>query len=492
MIIGDFVAKKTKKKIKKSVIFRGFSLLFFLISVIIVFHVYRLGVLPINYFLIFIGILLALNFLIYQMVGSTHWKKRMIGSFLALFFSIILGAGIFYSSTTLQFLESAFQSRERIENYQVLVLNSSNYGSLKELKGGKIGVPFANFSEGARKMQEELRKKTTLTLQESENSSLVESLLHKNLRVIVMEEAQKNLFVEMNEEFKNEVKVLETISVSVPNKVKKRDTKLTKDSFHIYVSGNDEYGTINQVSRSDVNMILTVNPITHKVLLTSIPRDYYVTLAGMNDAKDKLTHASLYGIDTSVKTLENLLDISIDYYVKINFSSLVSLVDAVDGIEVESDEAFTAHYYDEPVNEWVTYTFNEGINQLNGKQALAFSRERKSFTLGDRARAKHQQMVLSALIHKVSSPSILKNYTKLLNALNGSFDTNLSYEDILSFLQYQIDKNPSWTIESNVLEGTDGKEHVYSMSSTTYVMKPSLESIEEAKKSIQIILKNES
>lgn len=487
------MAKQKKKRLKKSVLFRFFSVVNVIVSVIFLVLVFRLGILPLKYFFMIVGIVVLIIFLLDRFLVSKNWKKRMIGCFLSLIFVGILGAGIFYENITTHFFQTAFQSRERIENYQVLVLNSSNYGSLKEFKNGKIGVPFANFSEGAKMMQTELKKKTSLTLQESDNSTLVESLLQKDLRVIVMEEAQKNLFMELNDEFRAEVKVLETISVTVKNQIKKRNVAMIKQPFHVFVSGNDEYGVINQVSRSDVNMIISVNPVTHKVLLTSIPRDYYVELYGMNGVMDKLTHSSLYGIDTSMKTLESLLDIDLDYYVKINFSSLVQLVDAVDGVDVFSDTSFTAHYFDEPVKQWVTYSFNEGSNHLNGKEALAFSRERKSFVLGDRARAMHQQLVLSALIEKVSSPAILKNYTSLLNALNGSFDTNISYEDLLAFLQYQLDKNPSWTIESNILEGTDGSEKVYSMPKVnTYVMKPTEESLKSAKEKIQEVTKMES
>lgn len=487
------MAKQKKRKLKKSVLFRFFSILNIMISFIFLISIFRLGILPLKYYFTILVIIFLILFLLDRFLVSKNWKKRMIGCIFSLLFVLIVGVGIFYENVTTRFFQSAFQSRERIENYQILVLNSSNYGSLKEFKNGKIGVPFANFSEGAKIMQTELKKKTSLTLQESDNSTLVDSLLQKDLRVIVMEEAQKNLFMELNEEFKNEVKVLETISVTVKNQTKKRNVAILKQPFHVFISGNDEYGTINQVSRSDVNMILSVNPVTHKVLITSIPRDYYVELYGMNGVKDKLTHSSLYGIDTSMKSLENLLNIHIDYYVKINFSSLVQLVDAVDGVDVMNDEAFTAHYFDEPLKKWVTYSYHEGSNRLNGKEALAFSRERKSFALGDRARTYHQQLVLSALIQKVSSPSILKNYTNLLNALNGSFDTNINYEDILSFLQYQLDKNPSWSIETNILEGTDGSEKVYSMPKVnTYVMKPSEESLISAQEKMQEVLKTDT
>lgn len=487
------VARNVKKKIKKTVIFRFIYLIFAILSCIAFFLVYKIGILPMKYLIGVLVLLLLLNFFNFRFVVSKHWQKRMIGSFFCILFSIIFGVGIFYEVTTLDFFDRAFQSKEKVENYQVLVLNDSNYGSLKEFKNGKIGVPRTTFSEGAKMLQSEIKSRTSLTLLENDNSTLVDSLLKKDLRVIVMEESQKNLFSEMNDDFKNKVKVLETIPIKVLNKTKRKDTKITKQPFSIYVSGTDDYGSIQQVSRSDVNMILTVNPLTHQILITSIPRDYYVSLEGMDDAKDKLTHASLYGIDTSVKTLEKLLDTNIDYYLRINFSSLVNLVEAVDGVDIISDTSFTAHYYDEPVKEWVTYQFQEGVNHLNGKQALAYSRERKSFALGDRTRAIHQQQVLSALIEKIASPSILKNYTTILNALDGSFDTDLSVDDIMSFLQKQIDTGESWNISSLTLEGTDDNKHVYSMSGvTTYVMVPKEDSVLEAKEKISSILNSKS
>lgn len=487
------MAKKPKRKLKKSILFKSFSFLLIILSIFSCFHIFRIGILPIKYFFLLVLLLLFINFIVYRLVVSKHWQKRMIGCFFSILLFVLIGIGFFYGKTTMNFLRFAFQSRERIENYQVLVLKSSNFGSLKELKNGKIGVPFANFSEGAKLLQTEIKKKTSLTLQENDNYTLVTSLLEKKLRVIVMEEAQMNLYMEMNEEFKENVNVLESIQIKVKNQMKKRDTDLLKKPFSIYVSGNDDYGAINQVSRSDVNMVITVNPVTHKILLTSIPRDYYVTLSNMNGAKDKLTHASLYGIETSVHTLEDLLQVDIDYYVKINFSSLVNLVDAVEGIDINSLDAFTAHYYDEPLKEWTTYSFVKGMNHLNGKEALAFSRERKSFLLGDRTRVEHQQMVLSALIQKIASPVVLKNYMDILNALNGSFDTNFNYEDILAVLQKQLDTNVSWEVLSNVLEGVDGSEAVYSMPNvSTYVMKPSEESVVAAQSQIKEIIENMS
>lgn len=411
----------------------------------------------------------------------------MIGSCGSVLLLILLFVGIFYQSVTLNFLGSAFGEKEKIENFQVIVLNESNYGSLKEMKNGKIGLPKTSYSEGSSKIQTEIKKMTSLTIQETDYSDLVTLLLNKSLRVIVMEEAQKNLYMELDDNFKNGVKVLETIPIKIKNTTVKKDVEIAKKPFNIFVSGSDEYGKINQVSRSDVDMIITVNPITHKVLLTSIPRDYYVTLHGIGK-KDKLTHASLYGIDTSIKTLETMLDIDINYYLKINFSSIIKLVDAVGGIEVDSDSAFTASYFDEPVRRWVNFSFTKGINQLDGVHALAFARERHSFSSGDMKRALHQQMVLSALIKKVSGPTILTKYPEILKALNGSFETNVSQEEIMGFLQKQLDKNPEWEISTNILEGDDSSQYTYSIpKSKSSVLIPKEESIATVKEKINQI-----
>ncbi len=485
------VAKRKKRKLKKTIIFKSFSCLFIVISILFFIQVLRMKMLPTLYLGIILVVLLLLNVLCFCFVSSKKWNFRLMGILCCLLFSGVLSVGIFYETVTLNFFGRAFQSLEKLENYQVIVLDSSNYGSLREFKNGKIGVPKMVFSKGPKILQDEIKKRCSLTMEEMDNATLVNALLNKSVRVIVMEEAQKNLYEEIDEEFQKHAKVIDTISVRVPNDVPKYDAEILKKSFNVYVSGTDEYGAINQVSRSDVNMIISVNPVSHQILMTSIPRDYYVSLKGMDDAKDKLTHASLYGVDCSIATLEELMQTKIDYYLKINFSSLVGLVEAVDGIDVESETSFTAHYYDEPADEWVTMDFSEGMNHLNGKEALAFSRERKSFALGDRTRSAHQQAVLSALIKKIASPAILKNYTGILRALEGSFDTNFSYENIMMILQKQLEKNSEWNIEANTLEGTDANKPVYSISNaTSYVMLPDEVSVYNAQVKIRQVLEN--
>ncbi len=232
-------------------------------------------------------------------------------------------------------------------------------------------------------------------------------------------------------------------------------------------------------------MVLTINPTTNKVLVTSIPRDYYVKLHGIDTQyKDKLTHAGIHGIDTSVKTVEDLLEIDINYYVKINFTSLVTLVDKLGGIDVTLDKPFRA-FYDED-GTIVNYSFKKGKNHLNGKQALAFARERKSLARGDVARAEHQQLIIEGLFDKILSKNIITKYSDLLNALEGKFVTNMGTQNITTLVKCQIKNNPSWTIETNTLVGIDSSQYTYSYKrKKSYVMEPDVKSLDYAKNLIR-------
>ena len=299
---------------------------------------------------------------------------------------------------------------------------------------------------------------------------------------MLIENSMLAMINESDADFQDQYKVIYDFSIDVETEDIAHEVDITKDSFNIYISGIDTYGSVSSVSRSDVNMIITVNPNTHKVLITSIPRDYYVTLAGKN-AKDKLTHAGIYGIETSVATLEDLLDIKINYYVKVNFTSLIDIVNALGGVNVYSKYSFTSQD---------GYYYKEGYNAVDGKKALSFVRERKSFNEGDRTRVENQAAMIEALINKAISPSIITKYTSLLNALDGSFVTNLDFNDITEFIKMQIADMPNWEIENISLNGTDGYNYTYSYGGTKlYVMVPDNETEINASNKINTTLKGE-
>ena len=265
--------------------------------------------------------------------------------------------------------------------------------------------------------------------------------------------------------------------------------KITKEPFVVYLSGVDNRGELTEKARSDVNILAVVNPTTKRVALINTPRDYYVDLAG-TDSKDKLTHAGLYGVETSMATLGNLYGIQVDHYIRIDFSGFISIIDAVGGVDVYSDQAFTSvgspGYYDPT-------TFAEGWNHLDGKSALAFARERHAFASGDIQRGINQMKVIDAMANKLKSPTVLMSFSKLMDAVSNCFVTSLSQEQISALVRMQLGDLANWDIESCSVTGSSGKSsQCYSAKGQSlYVMKPDESSVSKAKELIASVLGGE-
>ena len=265
--------------------------------------------------------------------------------------------------------------------------------------------------------------------------------------------------------------------------------KITKEPFVLYLSGVDNRGELTEKARSDVNILAVVNPTTKRVALINTPRDYYVDLAG-TDSKDKLTHAGLYGVETSMATLGNLYGIQVDHYIRIDFSGFISIIDAVGGVDVYSDQAFTSvgspGYYDPT-------TFAEGWNHLDGKSALAFARERHAFASGDIQRGINQMKVIDAMANKLKSPTVLMSFSKLMDAVSDCFVTSLSQEQISALVRMQLGDLANWDIESCSVTGSSGKSsQCYSAKGQSlYVMKPDESSVSKAKELIASVLGGE-
>ena len=265
--------------------------------------------------------------------------------------------------------------------------------------------------------------------------------------------------------------------------------KITKEPFVVYLSGVDNRGELTENARSDVNILAVVNPSTKRVALINTPRDYYVDLAGTN-SKDKLTHAGLYGVETSMATLGNLYGVNVDQYLRINFAGFISIIDAVGGVDVYSDQAFTSvgspGYYDPT-------TFAEGWNHLDGKSALAFARERHAFKTGDIQRGINQMKVIDAMVEKLKSPALLMSFSKLMDAMADCFVTSLSQEQISALVRMQLSDLSSWDIQSYSVTGTGAKSSkCYSAKGQSlYVMKPDENSVNEAKALVAAVLGGE-
>ena len=236
------------------------------------------------------------------------------------------------------------------------------------------------------------------------------------------------------------------------------DVDVAEEPFTIYVSGNDSYGEVTlEEGRSDVNILLTVNPNTRQILMTTTPRDYYVELPFGEGCWDKLTHAGNYGIDCSMQTLERLYDVEIDYYLRVNFSGFESIVDALGGVEVYSDYAFTSLHSG--------YYFDVGYNSVDGAEALAFVRERYAFEEGDVQRGKNQMAMIRAIMDKATSPAVISGYLSLMDSVSDSFITNMPKGSISDLVKMQLNEGGSWNIVSNSVNGYVSEAYTYSDSS---------------------------
>lgn len=486
------MAKKEKKKIKKklkktTIVSRIILVIYLIVSLIMLGTVISMNVLPVKYLVpLLIGYVVITGLFGFFAFKNNfrNWIK-IVADLIFVILIAISSFGLYYLNSTFEMLDNIKDKNYQLVDYYVLVLNDSEMQNLNDLEGHKLGV-YESADKTYAKALKNLDKKVETQKEEyTSYLSEAEALMNKEADAIFTSAVNYSVLNEDVEGFEGNVRILDKISIKIESNVVVKEVDVTKEPFNIYISGNDIYGNIASVSRSDVNIIATVNPNTHKILLTSIPRDFYVQLHGTSGYKDKLTHAGVYGIDKSVKTIEDLLDIDINYYMRVNFTSLIKMVDAVGGVDVDSDYSFTAITGDR---------FVKGTNHLNGKKALAFSRERKAFSDGDRQRGKNQQKVLTAILNKMlSSTTLITKYTDILDSLGGSFQTNMPASKIYNLVNMQLDKMPSWTFESYNLDGKGSNSYTYTYPhQKLYVMEPDVNTVNEAKAKIDMIEKEQN
>ncbi len=479
--LGGTVSKKSKLYSKSKLI----SIIYLIVSIICIYIIAKFNILPTKFLLLTIAILLLLPILVLIIQCKTR-KKRKLKIFLNVFSCLMCGilaivSVYFYRSN--QFLSAMQSSGYEIQNYSVMVLKTSPYEKIKDIKDKTLGYIDGD-DAGVKLANDEIKKQVDVLLKSTSTlAELTESLVKNETDAIMVEDSYKTILEEEDKEFTDKVKIIHTFSIQVPVDEISKDAKM-QEPFNIYISGIDTYGKIQTVSRSDVNIIATINPKTHQVLLTNIPRDSYVQLYNTVGVKDKLTHAGIYGVDKSVKTIEKLLDLDINYYFKVNFTSLESIVDAIGGITAYSKYTFTSYIG--------SYYFKQGWNNMNGKQALGFARERKSFAEGDIMRGQNQQAVIEAIIRKVQSPSIIAKYNTLLSSLAGKFETNMPTEKMTEFIRNQLDDLTAWTVTSITLTGNTSSQITYSGGSQRLsVLILDENSILEAKNKIDLVMQGE-
>lgn len=473
--------KEEKSNSKLRIAFIIIALAFFIITIRLYASIMNTNMLPAFYVALVTTTMLALT--IALIIGLVKKHKTLKLNIFCLILIIILSAGYIFANKyidlTMNFLGKILTEVAETEEYYVVVRKDSSYNKMEDISNKELYT-----FQIEEDVKEKIQNQITIDIKTKDSViDLGNDLLSSKIDVIVVSSSQYNILSEQIEDFKDKTKIIATEVHKIENKVSIEDknSKYNVDNgvFNIYISGIDTYGNINNVSRSDSNTVITVNLNTHEILLTSIPRDYYVTLHSKK-AKDKLTHSGIYGITETVTTVEDLLDIDINYYVRVNFTTLIKLIDTLGGVDVYSDYSFSRS----------GYNFQKGYNHLNGESALVFSRERYSFAGGDNQRIKNQQKVIEAIIKKVSnSTTILTKYTSILNSLSGSFNTNIEQDEISTVVKNQLKNMPSWKVNSISLTGTGASSPTYSMGSQLlYVMNPHQSSVNEAKSTIKSVM----
>ena len=439
-------------------------------------------------YMLIIGIVLAvLAAIIWLLVWRTRYTGRFIGgTIFAVILVAILGFGGFYINKTRTAISDISSVTTEVTQIAVYVKSDDAADSVEATKGYNYGILSSLDRENTDGAVEHLKSEFGTDVQTTEYAGLTEladGLLNGEVNAMLMNSAYLSVYEDMDgyTDFGTKVKEVGTVDVETEIQAAAEETPVEPITtanggkvYTVYLSGIDTRGEMTAKSRSDVNIIATVNTDTHEILLVSTPRDYYVPLSISNGAPDKLTHAGIYGIDVCMDTLGMLYDIDINYYFRINFGGFVKVIDALGGITVDSD-------YDFDSKNILGYHFNKGENYVNGEQALIFARERYAFQEGDRQRGKNQMAVIRGVVKKALSPEILTSYSSILSSLDGCFGTNITYEEIAQILQQQLSNGGDWTIVSYSVDGTGATEKPYSMSQKAYVMVPDYNTVDKAK-----------
>ena len=448
------------------------------------YYLFIINIIPIKYLIMgftILGLILLLIFIL------TIRKKNRILKILGLFIIVISTITSIYFTgylrNTYEFLNNIAVNKYSKVTFTLITLKESEINTIKDLEDKSIAY-IKNESEESIKdyLKKKIKYKEMLV---EEFSILPDMLINKEVEGIVLEESYLNLIKEEIPEFENKIKVIENFEIEVKTHIEDNNIAVNDSPFILYISGIDRYGSVSSVrGRSDVNQIVVVNPKTKKILLLNTPRDYYVQLHNTTGLKDKLTHAGIYGIKKSITTLEDLYNIDINYYLRVNFDSLIKVVNAIDGIDIYSDKSFRAY-----TNKKVY--IKKGWNHLNGEEALAYARERYAYVSGDNHRGENQQQVITAIIDKISSSKVLiSKYNSILTSLNGSFETDMPIDLITMFIKSQLNDMAKWEIESIAVTGYNSSNYTYSMGTKykLYVMEPNWNSVNSAKDKIKEVI----
>lgn len=473
---------QTKKQESNIVILINIILLilFALLAVLFLFDIFTYHFLAFR----FVNIILVALFIIVFLISlcSLLMKKRSrLISVLLIIFIIISGLGYYATRSTIHLSKRLNDSAAMSEvEMSIVVPKSSKITKLSQINN--VQVPLSSDSSNVQDFINHIKLEKGMSIP-TENvdsyQTAYDNLIKGKTQAIVLNSAYSSLLELSDPKYKSNLKTIYTYKIT--KKVMEDKKTQNSEVFNVYISGIDTYGPISTVSRSDVNIIMTVNTKTHKILLTTTPRDAYVKIPdGGANQYDKLTHSGIYGIKTSMKTLENLYNINIDYYARINFTSFLKLIDLVGGVQVMNDQTFTSLHGN--------YHFEPGKVDLNSEKALAFVRERYSLEGGDNDRGKNQEKVIAAIINKLASTDSLTNISEIFKSLENSVQTNMSLNTLMTIANAQLSSGSHFSVESQSVAGTGstGELKSYAMpSSSLYMLQINKDSLDNAKKAIK-------
>ncbi|HEM6072018.1 LCP family glycopolymer transferase CpsA [Streptococcus suis] len=443
---------------------------------------YRYNILDFRYLNYIVTILLIG---VAVLTGLLMWRKkaRIFTALLLIFSLVITSVGIYGMQEVVKF-STRLNSNSTFSEYEMSILVPANSEITDVRQVTNVLAPAEYDQDNITDLLNDISKMESTQLTTSPTTSYLtayQAMLNGESQAMIFNGVFTNILENEDPDFSSKVRKI--YSFKVTQTVDTATKQVSGDSFNIYISGIDTYGPISSVSRSDVNIIMTINRATHKILLTTTPRDSYVAIAdGGQNQYDKLTHAGIYGVNASVHTLENLYGIDISNYIRLNFTSFLQLIDLVGGIDVENTQEFTSLHGN--------YHFPVGRIHMDAEQTLGFVRERYSLEGGDNDRGQNQEKVIAALIKKLSSPENLHNYRAILNGLEGSIQTDLSIKTIIELVNTQLESGTQFTVESQALAGS-GRTDLpsYAMpDSQLYMLEINQESLEQTKAAIQSVL----
>lgn len=496
---------------KENKVYKVIAILLSIVMIVLMafftYQLIKMDILPQNLFIpvILIFVLISLILILWINLMAHGVVSKVFAMIFVLLYTVSMGIGNFYVYKTDGFMQKVTDHKigDVKSTVSIIVMDDSNIRNLSSLKGKKVGRLNNVDKVGTNKLLKSVNKKKGSNYFKTKKFdgalSEVEALYNGEIDAMILNESYRGnvTSVEEYEHFSTETRVVYSTSYYT---TKKNDSlvvsDITKNPFTILISGNDTTGDVSELSRSDVNMLVTINPKTSTILLTSMSRDTYVETVCDADGDtacpegqmDKITHTGIYGLNTTRQTVEKFYDLKVNYSFRVNFTSVIDVVDALDGIDLNVEEGEQCDLF------WANMKpgLPVGLHHVDGETALAFARERKAYVDGDYQRVRNQQKVMQAIINRAISSSALVNYTSFINSLESAFETNMTYDEITDLIKYELQAKPDWKFETYQISGLGDELMCASLGQAASVQVPDLNTVRIAREKIEAVMNGKS